>query len=404
VLCLLNDNRSSQTSVLILAGGMGDRLFPLTLACPKPLLPLGLFRVIDFTLLNCANSGLSKPTVLTQYCHEHMAEYLRTNWPGEISCVPAANGMRYRGTADAVFQNLTMLGQQNAKHVLILSADHLYRMDYRKLLQQHFETGADVTVSTTRVPLERARAFGAVEIDKTSRVTGFREKPEVPRPMPQHPDSSLVSMGIYVFRMQTLMESLHATCGRGKYDFGHDVVPWLLHSARVYAHEFRDEVLGAPSYWRDIGSIDAYYQASMDLSRPNPPSELRDFGLPGRAGAAPAVVGVSRNARVRQTMVCPGVRIDDDADLEGCVLMPGVHVGQGAKLRRAIVDQNVEVQPGLTVGWDPDRDYERFVVSPGGVAVVTGAAGLAAPNSFSCPAGEDRTYQDRFSRGTVFLV
>jgi glucose-1-phosphate adenylyltransferase len=377
---------------------MGDRLFPLTLSRPKPLLPLGLFRVIDFTLLNCVSSGFSKQTVLTQYCHEHIAEYIRANWPGDFRCVPPANGMRYRGTADAVFQNLSMLKEQNPRNVLILSADHLYRMDYRKLIQQHLETNADVTLSTVRVPLKSARSFGVVEADKYGRVTGFEEKPANPAPVPQQPYSAFGSMGIYVFRMQTLMESLHATCGRGKFDFGHDVLPWVLNSSRLFAHEFRDKVLGTPSYWRDIGSIDSYYEACMDLSRQSPPRDLRDFGFPGRAAAAPGV-DVSRNARVRQTMVCSGVRIEDGADIEGCVLMPGVHVGQGAKLRRAIVDRDVEIQPGLTVGWDAERDYERFVVSPGGVVVVTGADSLAAPNSFTFPVAEEK-----FSRGTIFLV
>jgi glucose-1-phosphate adenylyltransferase len=378
VLFLLNDNPLSQTPVLILAGGMGDRLHPLTLSRPKPLLPLGLFRVIDFTLLNCRNSGLSQATLLTQYCHEHIAEYIHASWRGKIHCVPPVNGTRYRGTADAVFQNLTMVREKNPQHVLILSADQMYRMDYRKLLHEHVENNADVTISTTRFPLKRARAFGVVEVDRNSRVTGFQEKPDAPHPLAQQPDCALVSMGIYVFRMQTLLESLHATCGRGRFDFGHDVLPWLLHSARMYAHDFRDEVLGAPNYWRDIGSIDAYYEASMDLSRPNPPSDLQSFGLPGRAAAMPSMTA-GKNARVWRTMVCRGVRIEEGAEVEGCVLMPGVHVHRGAKLRHAIVDQGVEILPGETVGWDTDRDRERFVVSPGGIAVVVRAANAATP-------------------------
>ena len=401
---LLNDKLFSETPVLILAGGIGVRLFPLTVSRPKPLLPLGLFRVIDFTLLNCRNSGLSQETVLTQYCHEHVAEYIRENWQGGIRCVPPALGMSYRGTADAVFQNLTLLRERNPKHVLILCADQLYSMDYRKILQQHLETNADVTISVTRVPLNRARSFGVVEVDSSSRVTCFQEKPLSPHPLPEQPDTALVSMGIYVFRMQTLVESLHATCGRGRYDFGHHVLPWLLSSVGVHTYDFQNEVLGAPNYWRDIGSIDAYYQASMDLARPNPPSDLRAFGLPGRAAAGPAVVGVSKDARVRRTMVCRGVRIDDNAEVEDCVLMPGVHVGRGSRLRRAIIDQGVEVMPGVTVGWDADQDHERFVVSPGGVAVVVGSASVPTPKSFSIPAGEGRTYREGFSRGTVFLV
>ena len=398
----LNEKLLSETPVLILAGGIGDRLLPLTVSRPKPLLPLGLFRIIDFTLLNCRNSGLSNEMVLTQYCHEQMADYLRESWPGGIRCVPPANGMRYRGTAGAVFQNLTLLREKNAQHVLILSADHLYRMDYRKLLQQHLETNADVTISATRVPLSHASSFGVLEVDK-NRVTGFQEKPHTPLPLPQQPDSALVSMGIYVFRMQTLVESLHATCGRGKYDFGHDVLPWLLNSAGVYSYDFHDEVLGAPNYWRDIGTVDAYYQASMDLARPNPPSDLRVFGLPGRGAAAPSVVGLSRGVRVRRTMVCRGVHIEDNAEVEDCVLMPGVRVGRGAKLRRAIIDQGVEIMPGSTVGWDADSDRQRFLVSPGGVSVVVGTV-LPTPRPFSFPVGEDRTYGEAFPRRTAFLV
>jgi glucose-1-phosphate adenylyltransferase len=374
VATFLSDRLLSETPVLILAGGTGVRLFPLTVSRPKPLLPLGLFRVIDFTLLNCRNSGLSKETVLTQYCHEHVAEYIRKSWQREIHCVPPANGMTYRGTADAVFQNLTLLRERAPRHVLILCADQLYSMDYRKILQRHVETNADVTVSVTRLPLNQARSFGVVEVDRSSRVTGFQEKPPAPHPLPQQPDSALVSMGVYVFKMQTLVESLHATCGKGKYDFGRDVLPWLLHSAGVYSYDFRDEVLDTPNYWRDIGSIDAYFEASMDLARPHPPTDLRAFGLPGRAAAPPPGVGVSREARVRRTMVCRGVHIEDDAEVEDCILMPGVHVGRGAKLRRAIVDQGVEVMPGLTVGWNTDSDHEHFVVSPGGVSVVVSSA------------------------------
>src|SRR6185436_15175324 len=253
-----------QLPVLILAGGQGVGLFPLTVARPKPGLAFGPCRIIDFTLSNCRNSGLRSCTLLTQYRRDQLAVHIRRNWNREYRCLSAALGKRYRGTADAVYQSLSSLA--NAQHVLILAGDHVYRMDYQKLIRRHLETDADLTLSTVQFPLNQASRFGVVDVDAESRVRRFVEKPLVPRPMPHRPAAALVSMGIYVFKVRALVEALHRHCRAGSgFDFGHDIVPSLIDSRRVYACEFRDDVTGGPGYWRDVGTIDSYYNACMDL-------------------------------------------------------------------------------------------------------------------------------------------
>jgi glucose-1-phosphate adenylyltransferase len=371
----------SQTPVLILAGGTGERMFPLTVARPKPLLPLGPFRILDFTILNCRTSGLSGGVLLTQYKHDQLASYIRENWNGQFRCMPPVSGKRYRGTADAVFQNLREVFHQGSRHVLILSADHVYRMDYRNLLRAHIESDADATISTIRYPVSQAHSFGVVEVDENSRVMGFKEKPIVPRPLPEQPGTALVSMGIYVFKMKTLVSTLHAICGNGSgYDFGHDVLPSLVDRARVYSLCFQDELLNTPSYWRDIGDIDAYYKASMELAQANPPQALRALGIPGPRPVPSAEI-LGKRALVWRTMLCSGVRIEEDAVVEDSVLMPRVRVGTGARLRRVIVDAGVQIPAGFTVGMDPARDQERYTISPGGVTVVTATGSSATASS-----------------------
>jgi glucose-1-phosphate adenylyltransferase len=368
----------SRTPVLILAGGSGIRLLPLTVSRPKPLLPFGPFRIIDFTLLNCQESGLGNVALLTQYKPDQMSAYIRQNWGGQFRCLRSVNGKHYRGTADAVFQNLLDLLEGNPRNVLVLSGDHIYRMDYRKLLQRHVETDADVTIATIRHPLSQANGVGVVDVDRRGRVTGFQEKPLTPGSIFGRSGAALISMGIYVFRVKTLADVLYETCGRDYgYDFGRDILPLLIRSAQVCGYEFRDEVMDAP-YWRDIGSIENYYEAAMDLVGPAPRFSLQSFGACRTTGAL-SVAGLSGSARVARTLLCNGVRIGECAEVEASVLMPGVRVCRDARLRRVIVDENVRIPEGFTAGWDLERDRARYMISPRGIAVITQQCATVAP-------------------------
>jgi len=379
---LANGTDVSRTPVLILAGGEGHRLFPLTLSRPKPAIPFGgSFRIIDFPLLNCLHSELTDVSLLTQYRHEQLEMYIRQIWSerweqsckvgGFLRCLPPAEGERYKGTADAALQNLAGLVARKPQHVLILSGDHVYRMNYRSLLQRHAETDADVTISTIECPLVRAKSFGVVEVDSHLRATGFREKPAAPRPLRHQPGMARVSMGVYVFKLRTLVEALCKNYARdANHDFGRDIIPSLLGSAEVYAYDFRDEASNAPGYWRDIGTIDSYYRASMDLVQPNPPSDLQRVLLSDHRSDPRRMTSLSGSARISRTTLSSGVTIQAGAEIEDSVLMPGVQVGAGAKIRRAIIEEDVRIPAGFTVGFDPEYDRRRHWVSSEGVAVV----------------------------------
>jgi glucose-1-phosphate adenylyltransferase len=359
-----------QIPVLILAGGQGNGLFPLTVARPKPGIAFGPCRIVDFTLANCRNSGLNDCALLTQYRRDQLAVHIRRNWNREYRCLSAALGKRYRGTADAVYQNL--LCMENAQHVLILAGDHVYQMDYQKLIRMHLETDADLTLSTVEFPLSQAINFGVVEVNNDWRVRRFVEKPSAPRPIPHRPAAALVSIGIYLFKVPTLVEALHRHCYMGSgYDFGFHVVPSLIDSKRVYAFEFCDEATGGPRYWRDVGTIDSYYNAAIDLLRLPPPFDLWSDGLPRDGALAPPAI--SRSAHVSRTLLSDGVAVDDAVEIEDCVLMPGAKVSRGARLRRVIVDEGVQIPEGFTAGWDMEIDRLHHIVSPGGVTVVSHA-------------------------------
>ena len=376
-----------RTQAFILAGGQGERLLPLTANRSKPAIPFGgSSRIIDFTLSNCLNSKISNVALLTQYRHEELHRYLQQNWSNlwnermrnrqHLACLPPASGKRYRGTADAVFQNLPAIYSTVPEYVLILSGDHVYDMDYRELLSRHVETKADVTIATLEHPIQRASQFGVVEVDKTFRVTGFQEKPEHPAALPLRPDMGLISMGIYVFSTEILIQALIENCDRALgYDFGHHVIPSLINSSSVYAFDFRDEVHDSPKYWRDIGTIDSYYEASMDLARGRVSLNVT---LTARSSAS-----VSGGARVSHSVLTSGVRIEQGASVENCVLMPGVRVGRGARLRRAIVEEGVQIPCDLEVGWDSERDRNHHTVSRSGIVIVTETPTASKPIPFS---------------------
>lgn len=369
----------------VLAGGQGERLLPLTAHRPKPALPFGgVFRIVDFTLSNCLTSDLEQVAILTQYRHEELDSYIRQRWsefwnvPGcdqRLTCLPPSSGKRYRGTADAVFQNLLLVHSNGSENVLILSGDHVYRMDYRELLAQHLATDADVTIATVEHPVQDAAHFGVVEVDQDFRVIGFEEKPRHPRPLPARPQMALISMGVYLFKRDVLTRSLIENCdGALGFDFGHHVIPSLIGSERVYAYDFRDEAKDSPKYWRDIGTIDSYYQASMDFVRPDVSLSFHQSGSrcanEGSLSLPPATC-VSGSARVSQAVLSPGVRIEQEAYVKDSVLMPGVRIGRGARLRRVIIEEGVQIPAHFEAGWNIDRDRRNFAVSPSGVVVIS---------------------------------
>ncbi len=359
----------SRVQTLILAGGEGERLFPLTLSRPKPALPFGgSFRIVDFTLSNCVHSGLKDVTLLTQYRHHDLYSYIRRGW-STPACLPPAPGRRYRGTADAVFQNLSIMDSKCPDYVLILSGDHVYNMDYRDLIAQHVATDADVTISAVEHPLRDASHFGVLEVDDRFRVKGFEEKPKNPRPLVSRPDRAFISMGIYLFKREVLIERLIETCGRHEgYDFGHHVIPSMIESSRVFAFDFRDEVLDTPRYWRDIGTIDSYYEASMDLT--GPASILNSclhHPMPSRSRwIRPRV---QSNSHISRSVLSPGVCVEEGACVADSVLMPGARIGRGAVVRRAIIEEGVYVPAGSRIGADTEEDRKRYAVSASGVVV-----------------------------------
>jgi glucose-1-phosphate adenylyltransferase len=345
-----------------------------------------MFRIIDFTLSNCLHSQLRRVSILTQYKSEELSRYVREGWwdlwsntgtnRDQLVCLPPVSGKRYRGTADAIFQNAEML-YADSEFVLILSGDHIYQMDYRDLVRQHVETNAELTIATVEHPLEEASHFGVVEVDASFRVTGFEEKPANPRPLQTDPARALVSMGVYVFKKSILVNSLRAVCAAGLgYDFGHHIIPTLIHTARTYAYNFRNERKKTPAYWRDIGTIDAYYAASMDLvqqtRRFDPYFNDNQPATPTRHPAPKNTLRarVHSDAYVAQSVLSPGVHIEAGADIDGSILLPGVRVGKGARIRRAIVEEGVELPAGFKVGLDVEHDRKHHTVSQTGVVVI----------------------------------
>jgi glucose-1-phosphate adenylyltransferase len=396
-----------KTLTIILAGGVGSRLAPLTEHRAKPAVPFGgKYRIIDFTLANCLHSGLRRILVLTQYKSHSLQKHLRDGWSifnpelGEY-ITPVPPQMRvgerwYSGTADAIYHNLYLLERSEAEYVLVLSGDHIYRMDYAAMLETHRARQADVTVGCMQVPIAEARSFGVMRVDGEQRIVDFQEKPVQPPCLPDDPNHALASMGIYVFSMELLLETLRADHVRSEstHDFGKDILPALIGQRRVFAYPFGGETgrVSPDRYWRDVGTLDAYYQANMDLLEPLPPLNLYQDDWTIRtyqAQNAPArtVPGTSGNegifinsivaggaviagGSVQHSILFPNVYVGDEAEVHDSILFNSVRIGDGARIRNCIIDKFVEVPAGERIGFDLEKDRLRFTVSEGGVVVI----------------------------------
>ena len=392
--------------VIVLAGGAGERLHPLTKDRAKPAVYFGgPYRIIDFVLSNCINSGLRHIFIATQYKSLSLNRHIRLGWSvvseelGEfIEILPPQKrvGERwYQGTADAVYQNLYSILREDPRHLIVLSGDHVYKMDYARMLRFHEERRAAVTLAAIEVPVAEANRFGIVTINEDERVTGFQEKTKQPTGIPGSPDFALASMGVYIFDTDVLTRALEEDAARSTtHDFGKDIIPALIHTAPVFAHRFDDENKKASKYWRDIGTLDAYYEANMDLCHVNPEFNLYDPEWPLRtyqpqappakfvfadAGrrcgeALDSVISpgcIISGSRVSGSVLCPNVRVHSFCQIEQCILMPGVRVGRHARVRRAIIDRDVIIPRGAYIGYDAEEDRRRHTVTDSGIVVVT---------------------------------
>jgi glucose-1-phosphate adenylyltransferase len=387
---------------MVLAGGVGERLYPLTRERAKPAVYFGgPYRIIDFTLSNCLNSGLRKIFIALQYKSLSLTRHLRFGWSvvadelGEFIEVlhpqKRVGEHWYQGTADAVYQNLYSIQREGPRHLIVLSGDHVYKMDYARMLRFHLDSGAGATIAVIEVPSEDAHRFGVMQVDGEDRVTGFLEKPKGLPPGQQH----LASMGIYIFDMNVLVPALEEDARNAtSHDFGKDIIPALVSKVPVVAYRFYDENKKAAKYWRDIGTLDAYYEANMDLCRVNPEFNLYDPEWPVRTHqvqAPPAKfvfadagrrVGealdslisagcIISGSTIRGSVLCPNVRVHSFCLVEESILMPGVRVGRHARLRRAIVDRDVFIPRGAMIGYNEDEDRRRHTVTDRGIIVVT---------------------------------
>jgi glucose-1-phosphate adenylyltransferase len=393
---------------VLLAGGAGERLFPLTRDRAKPAVTFGgNYRIIDITLSNCINSDLRKVYILTQYKALSLNRHIREGWGtivaselGEfIEILPPMKRVSenwYMGTADAVYQNIYSIGSEQPKYVIVLSGDHIYKMNYDLMMRQHVDAGADVTLATILIDPSESSRFGVVEIDRESRVVGFEEKPKSTQlRSPFNPNMCSGSMGVYLFNTDVLLPALlkDAEDPESSHDFGHDILPKLLDEYRVYAFNFIDENKKEALYWRDVGTLDAYFDANMDVVAVSPVFNLYDkawpirthqrqyppakfvFSEPGRTGMAiDSVVSsgcIISGASVRKTVMSPDVRVNSYAEVESCIIFSHVNIGRHCRIRRAIVDRDVHIPEGSVIGYDAEEDKRNYFVTDTGITVVT---------------------------------
>jgi glucose-1-phosphate adenylyltransferase len=397
---------SRNTLAIILAGGSGTRLKSLTRWHSKPAIPFGgKFRTIDFALSNCINSEIRKISILTQYKSHSLNAHIAKGWGflrpelGEfIDCIPAQQRVRdcwYQGTADAVYQNLDIIQEHQPDFVLVLAGDHVYKMDYREMIRHHVDSGADMTIACLEVPVEEANQFGVMNVDANYWVKGFVEKPSQPESIPGKPGKALASLGIYVFSTKFLYRQLQedAHIETSSHDFGKDIIPHSLRSARLSAYPFRDRDTGKPGYWRDVGTIDAYFDANLDLTRVTPQMNLYDESWPiwtyqeqlppakfvfndknRRGMAVDSMISggcIVSGAYVENSLLSNKVRVNSYAWLSHCVILPDVEIGRHCVLRNCIIEQGCKLPSHTTIGIDPAHDAKRFFVSPGGVVLVS---------------------------------
>src|SRR5215831_6256672 len=397
-----------ETLGVLLAGGAGERLYPLTRDRAKPAVTFGgIYRIIDITLSNCINSDLRHVYILTQYKALSLNRHIREGWGnvvghelGEfIEILPPMKRVSdnwYMGTADAVYQNIYSIGSEQPKHVLILAGDHIYKMNYGRMLQQHLDSGADVTLATILLDPSECYRFGVVEIDRESCITGFLEKPpHTEICSPSHPTKISGSMGVYLFNTDVLIPVLlkDAEDSASSHDFGKDILPKMIDDYRIYSFNFVDENKKEALYWRDVGTLEAYYDANMDIVAVSPDLNLYDpewpirthqrqyppakfvFGEPGRTGTAvDSIVSagcIVSGSLVKNCILSPDVRVNSYSEVDSSILFSHVNVGRHCRIRRAILDRDVHVPEGTTIGYDTEADRQRYFVTETGITVVT---------------------------------
>ena len=392
---------------VLLAGGAGERLYPLTRDRAKPAVTFGgIYRIIDITLSNCLNSDLRRVYILTQYKALSLNRHIREGWNilgrevGEfVEVLPPMKRVSdqwYQGTADAVYQNIYSIGSEQPKHVLILGGDHIYKMDYGKMMRQHTDSAADITLATIQIAPQESSRFGVVDVDKDGRVNGFQEKPKTTELRSiQNPAKVSASMGIYLFNADVLIPVLlkDAEDKTSSHDFGKDILPKMVGDYRVFAYDFVDENKKEAHYWRDVGTLEAYYEANMDIVSVSPIFNLYDeewpirthqrqyppakfvFAETGRTGSAvDSIVShgcIVSGGAVKNSILSPDVRVNSYSEVDDCILFSHVSVGRRCRIRRAILDRDVHVPEGTTIGYDAEADRQRYFVTDSGITVVT---------------------------------
>lgn len=395
---------TKDTLALILAGGRGSRLKQLTDWRSKPAVPFGgKFRIIDFPLSNCINSGIRRIGVLTQYKSHSLIKHLQRGWGflrGEfnefVEIIPAQQRLEevwYQGTADAVYQNLDIIYEHNPAYVLILAGDHIYKMDYGSMLAFHVDKGADMTIGCIEVPLEKASSFGVMGVDEDFCVREFQEKPKHPKPMPGHSDHALASMGIYIFSREFLFEQLKqdAELERSSHDFGHDIIPRVINKKKIFAYPFRDED-NKTAYWRDVGTIDAFWEANLELIGVTPELNLYDNTWPiwtyqeqlppakfvfddddRRGMAVDSMVSggcIVSGSKISHSLLFSSVRVNSYSSIDNSIVLPGAEIGRHCHIKKAVIDENVKLPPNMVIGEDLELDRKRFHVTDNNIVLV----------------------------------